>query len=118
MTLSEFRRDFVYRADVVDGWRILTADDPTGDCDDYALTAAYIVSGGLWALWWGVLTRRVQFWYCKDPNDADHLQLFIKGHGWTDNWHRKWSAEAQHKNRYLAMLPIVAWKMAKGKIWR
>jgi hypothetical protein len=116
MNLSDFNKAFIHKYDKIDSWRALSLRDPSGDCDDYATTVAYILVGSTLKIWFAVLTRRVQFWYCRDPNGESHMQLYVRGKGWIENWYKEWGDKPHHVNRFRAPLPLVIFKMAFGKI--
>jgi hypothetical protein len=108
MTLSDFHARFKYRADVADRWSLLTA--PTGslvgDCDDFALTSAWIISGGSWPrLLWSVLTLRCVMWFVIASNGQGHMALWVRGRGWTCCVYPQFGP-LRHKRRMPYIMPI------------
>jgi len=91
MTLEELARNFVYKSDGdKDTWRILKPDDLVGDCDDYALTALYIVCGGDMDKFWEMLeSKSASIAYYKLPSGSGHAVLHVEGR-YIDNNYRTW----------------------------
>ena len=107
-------RCFNYAADlrINDRWSILDVGDVDfGDCDDYALTTAWLLSGQSTArLLMNVLRGKLDFHYCKTDRGERHLILEYRGH-WIDSISRAWMDESPHRLRFRAPLPLVAFKM-------
>jgi hypothetical protein len=102
MTLDAFRAAFRYRADGRWGeWRI----GIEGDCEDFALTSAFILAGqSKLRLIWGILTLRFVFWFGRaDWNGETHWMLWARGHGYTCNIHMGWAATTPHRR----LLPVI-----------
>jgi len=111
MTVREFTKDFVWEADgAVDSYHILKKGE-RGDCDDFAVTVAYLEAGGLRKMWKKILTKRTQFHWCVSVHGDPHIILFVKEKGWIDNIYRDWRDEplGHTKIRYL----IVFWPAIK-----
>lgn len=121
--LEYLAKNFKYKADKIDSYRILPLGDPQGDCDDYATTALYIASGkSLIKFWFLLITFQALMWRTYSPDGGTHLVLWVRGHGYIDNWQRKWTTRKQMKLlgyefRYPNLFPIVAIKMLIGKVF-
>lgn len=124
-TLDELNELFRYKSDgKLDSIRILTENDPKGDCDDYGITAFYIMSGcSLLKFWGNILTtfngRRLLF--CKTKSGNGHAVCEWDGLI-IDNIYKTWETKEHYEelgykfesvNRLLP--PIVALKMLIGK---
>jgi hypothetical protein len=86
--LDDLRLRFLYRSEVKDRWSVLTAPEGPleGDCDDFAVTAAWILSGQSWRrLLWNIATLRMVLWSVKTPWGAGHVALWVRGKGWICN---------------------------------
>lgn len=88
--LAHFNANFKWTSDGrLDSWRLLRDNISgrfKGDCDDYAVTVAYLDSGSSWLrFWWRLVTRQQVFWYTKTPQGEPHLMLWVRGKGWIDN---------------------------------
>lgn len=115
MTHGEFIARFRYKPDGrLDSWRIII-DDMTGDCDDHALTVAYLEAGGLLRMFVKVLFCRTQFYWCRTAQGEAHVMVWIKGIGWIDNIAPRIRQEPIHKWRIWLPLPFVVFKMLVGK---
>lgn len=89
LTLDELKKDFEYEADKKEGWQILERGKLKGDCDDYGMTAAYIVSDSKLARFWlNIFTRKIKFHYVLTEDNFGHLVMEHKGK-FIDNWHRE-----------------------------
>ena len=102
----------------LDSWHYMAPDGPVrGDCDDYAVTLLRLIAGSWPRFWWWLLTFRAVFWFVRDPNGASHLTLWLRGHGYSDNWRDHFAkVEELHSKRLPALLPVVVLKMLIGKI--
>ena len=117
MTLDQFIAAFQYKADGrLDSWRILDETE-RGDCDDHAVTAAYIVSGGILRMFLGVLTRRVAFYWCWTDAGQAHVVVWLKSVGFVDNLDPRISDKKQHKWNIRLPLLFVMFKMLIGKLF-
>lgn len=117
MNLEEFEKKFAYKPDTVDSWRNLTYENPpAGDCDDYAVTVAYLLADKSWfKFWFDVLFFRSVFWWGYASTGSKHLMLWRWGKGWTDNIYKGWSKKNPNKHRFPMILPFAAIKMLIGK---
>lgn len=88
------------------GWKLLDPVMPIGDCEDFALTVAWLLAGrSKLKLIWGILTFRYVFWFCLSAGTGSlHWVLWVRGHGWIDNIQPTWKKEAGH--RRLFPLPV------------
>jgi len=99
-------------------------DKLVGDCDDYAVTALYLMcEGSLFKFWFKLLTFQAMFWFTKSPAGGGHLVLWMRGHGYIDNLDRKWVSRDYMKStgyKFLFpwLVPFVAMKMLFGIILR
>lgn len=110
-----FAGRFRYRGEARDRWSLLDGPGEVhGDCEDFALTVAWIVAGRSWAgLFWAVLTCRVMFWHTR-VDGRGHMMLWVRGAGWIDSNHPGWSAWP--KFRRLWPLWVFVWaKFLKGR---
>ena len=117
MTLAQFIAAFQYKADGIDSWRIIDKN-PLGDCDDHAVTAAYIYSNGLWNMYWNVLSGRVAFYWCWTNAGQAHVVVWLKSVGYVDNLDPRISDIKQHKWNIRLPLLFVMFKMLIGKLFR
>jgi predicted transglutaminase-like cysteine proteinase len=109
---------FVYINDMKDSWNILTKEGKiVGDCEDYILTLMYILSSkSCLKMSLSILSMKFVIWYCKSPGGENHVVLWIRGIGWTDNINgkivKKEDLKKQGYKLYYPMLaPVVAAKM-------
>jgi hypothetical protein len=118
--LHRFRRRFTYEADKGAEklhWRVLDETDPRGDCEDYALTVAYIVAGGSWRRFWlDQFLGRAQVWAGKLPGGGGHAALWYRGRGWIDNTTGEWRAEPPLRRWFPVVPPLLAILMAPWPI--
>lgn len=117
--LGDLCARFRWTADRVDGWRVLDAPAGPlrGDCDDFALTALWLVCGGSWLrLWWLVATFQAVFWYSRLPSGGGHMMLWMRGRGWIDNIYPNWSDCARHRRVFPVLLPVAVIKLASGAL--
>ena len=116
MTLTQFIAAFQYKADGIDSWRIIN-DDPMGDCDDFAITAAYIISGSLVRMWFNIVTFRMVFLRVHTGTEA-HIVLRYKGR-YIDNISPAWRDERGYWLIFpwVVIPPVVALKILIGKIF-
>lgn len=100
-----------------DGWRI---DDPEGDCNDFALTMAYILAGGsLIKMFIDFLFLKTVIWWVWSPyNDLipRHIALWHRGKGWIDSNNPSWSKS--HRQIMFALpltfLPFLPWVILRA----
>lgn len=100
-----------------DRWDVMRGKNALlGDCDDYAITLAYYVTGRTWlGLLRAVWRRNVEFWYCFTSDGESHM-LLKHNDMWIDNIHREWSHDPRHDLRFRAPFPLVVAKMI-GTHW-
>ena len=123
--LQLLAKTFKYVADPkLDNWQIMSLTNPEGDCDDYAVTALYIVCGGsLFKFWLDILTLKAIFWHTTSPSGGPHLVLYYRGKGYIDNWDRKWVKKQElldwgYKFNLPLIFPFPAIKMFFGVLAR
>lgn len=93
-------------------WRPLDEDDPRGDCEDFALTAALIMAGGSWRMFWvDQFLGRSQIWIGRLPGGGVHAALRYRGR-WTDNTTREWRVDPPMRRWFPVLPPILAALMA------
>ncbi len=118
--LKNFQREFVYIPDgKVDSWRILTGPYK-GDCDDFACTLLYRLSGkNIFSFWLSLVVYRATFWFCKAPSGSGHLILQYEGE-FADNTVNHWYSYEESPHTKMFPLPylFVALKMLLGKFFR
>jgi len=127
-TLNDLIRDWDYQADIyADNWEILVPDADgayRGDCDDFAVTALYLISGESLAKFWrALLTRRAKMYFVK-VGGVGHAVLECQGR-YIDNIQRRWvtreellSSEPPYDFKFRCWVPFIAVKMALGKLKR
>ena len=123
--LELLAKHFQYRSDgKLDNWHIMPMDNLRGDCDDYAVTALYLMcKGSLLKFWLKIITFQAVFWFTKSPTGGGHLVLWMRDHGYIDNWDRKWVTKDYMKQEgykfvFPWLAPFVALKMFNGVILR
>jgi len=122
--LELLAKNFKYKSDKdLDSYRILPLEDPQGDCDDYATTALYLACDkSLFKFWFKLLTFQALMWRTYSPDGGPHLVLWLRGHGYIDNWQRKWTSKIQmgllgYEFRYPRLFTTVALKLLIGKLF-
>lgn len=109
--MKELCDRFVYQSDRKDRWTILGDGNWHGDCEDFALTALWLLSGKSWLrLWWLVLTCQAVIWHASTAG-GPHVMLWVRGKGWIDNWYPVWSSYARHQRVFPYLAPILAIKL-------
>lgn len=98
--VKDFIQRFVYKPDkkgLFGGqWRILDTDldAPEGDCEDFALTIAWIMADKkLFPFIRSILNKDVQIWTGTSLNDERHAMLRATVYGkwmWIDNIYKFW----------------------------
>lgn len=120
--LRDLRRRFTYRPDGgLDRWRILRAPAGplVGDCEDYALTLAWILAGkSLARFWLDLVLCRSVIWFCLSPRGRGHAMLWRRGRGWSDNIYRGWSPRPRHRRLFPMLAPLVALKFGVAAVLR
>ena len=112
--IADLCKRFVYRPDKSDKWTLLAA--PTGalrgDCEDFALTALWLLSGKSWrVLWWRVTTGRAMIWHVKADDGSGHVCLWVAGRGWICNIYPQWSDACRHRRVFPIIAPLLAAKL-------
>ena len=93
LTQEQLALGFVYKSDTSQHlWRILPADDLSGDCEDYALTALYIEAGGVLGMLYALVLGSAKILRCTLPSGGAHAVLRYKGRC-IDNGDRKWVSQ-------------------------
>jgi hypothetical protein len=123
MTLNDLATNFIYQSDgKIDSWRILDASNLRGDCDDYACTALYIITGSLLSFWTALVFGSAKMCFVNTKTGGGHLVLHHKGL-YIDNWSRKLVTKQHmeslgHKFQgWKFPFWITAIKMMYGKLW-
>ena len=103
-------------------WKIMKEHPYVGDCEDYALTLLYLISGkSMWKFWWYLLSGKAQIRRVITKSGGGHAVLRF-GNMWADNWTKKfvlWEEMEKlgHKKYYWYYLPQdVALKLLLAKI--
>lgn len=115
--LEILRSRFRYKADKLDSWKIFDEKDDIweGDCDDYAVTACYLLSDkNMWKFWWNVLTGKAMIWMVWSPGGVLHARLRF-GNQWTCNIWPGPKDECGMKKLFPFIGPHILIKMALGK---
>lgn len=100
-----------------DRWDVMRGENALlGDCDDYAITLAYYLTGRTWlGLLRAIWRRDVEFWYCFTSDGEPHM-LLKHNDMWIDNIYREWVHAPPHELRFRAPFPLVVAKMI-GTRW-
>jgi len=112
LTLKEFNDRWTYEADRIDGWSLTSR----GDCDDYALSVAWIMAEHSWVRFWtNVWTFKTTFHRVRTDSGDAHIVLKHKGL-FIDNIKREWREEHNYKPIFpwVWLPPFVAVKMIVG----
>jgi predicted transglutaminase-like cysteine proteinase len=111
-----------------DYWRVLDVDaeKDQGDCEDYALTVAWLLAGqSRLKFFWMLLTGKFKICYVT-ANGGGHAVLSYDSM-MVDNWKRKWCSRWQYeqdyaqyewKFRYYYHWTMVCKKLIQGKFWK
>lgn len=118
--LDNIQSRFIYTKDGrVDTWSVTKGNGPIeDDCDGYALTMLWKLSGENWfRFWWLQLSFQACFWYVTSYNGNGHAILWYKG-WWTDNMEDGWykTRHMRHTRRLPYCIPAVLYKMFLGKV--
>ena len=122
MLLETFNNHYSYKYDPsYDHWRILPANDLSGDCEDFALSVLYYVicNESLFAFWYQLIFGQAKIHYVD--NNGGHAVLQWDGN-YIDNWTKEFVSREHmeslghkfHKRDYLFYQ--VALKMLYTKI--
>jgi hypothetical protein len=119
MSVGSFIGQFTYEADRIDSFHIIDKAPHKGDCDDFAITVAYLDAGSVLRMWWKIITLQTQIYWCKSPSNEAHIILWVRGRGWIDNIFREWrDRPTGHTRRWYLPFPWIALKLAIGKVAR
>ena len=90
LTLEYLAKNFKYKHDgKIDVWKILKEDNMEGDCEEYALTALYILSNySMLKFWYYILTYQAHIHFVTTKDGEGHAVLRFK-HEYIDNWTKK-----------------------------
>lgn len=125
--LAELNASWKYKYDedqyaTKEYWTIMKEAPYIGDCEDYALTLLWLISGkSMWKFWWNLITFKAQIRRVK--NSGGHAVLRY-GNMYADNWTLKfvkWEEMEKlgHKKFLWFYSPIdVALKLLLAKIIR
>ena len=92
--VEELNSSWAYKYDLdqyasKDHWRIMKEHPHIGDCEDYALTLLWLISGkSMWKFWWNLITFKAQIRRVITKNGGGHAILRY-GDQWADNWTKK-----------------------------
>ena len=125
--LQELNSTWAYKYDIdqyasKEHWKIMKKHPYVGDCEDYALTLLYLISGkSMLKFWMYLITGKAQIRRVITKNGGGHAILRF-GDMWADNWTKKFvsseeMAKLGHKKHYWFYLPQdVAFKLLLAKI--
>ena len=93
-----FSAMFKWTKDKFPSWRLLKNAPYEGDCEDYAMTVAWLVAErSKLRLMWHVLTWQSVFWFGLSRGGRNpHTFLWNHGRGWIDNIFPQWSSVCRH----------------------
>jgi len=94
-TTNDLANNWIYEYDkkeyvMADVWKILKPVDGKyyGDCEDFALTWAFLECGSSYRkLFWALLTHKYNIWYVR--NGGGHAVLETPEGTFVDNWSKK-----------------------------
>jgi predicted transglutaminase-like cysteine proteinase len=103
-------------------WRVLERDADgklRGDCEDYALTALYALSGGWFKFWLNLFTFRASIVHCTSPGGSGHAILRY-GLKYIDNIQQRWMDmdEAKDLGYEFGWLPTYTPLTVAWRVWR
>ena len=111
--LKTINRKFKYKSDTfrwLDHWRVMVNDGDVwhGDCEDYSLTLAWLVSDkNILKFIWNLITFKFLIWYVLSPNGEGHAIIKI-GSLYYDNIQKKGvTKEVLKQKGYKFRLPFV-----------
>lgn len=113
---------FEYEAETgrIEAWKVLSPDNPKGDCEDFALTAIRIYSGGSLKFLWHVCNMvKFRIWNVTDPKGVSHAIATYGGFGFDNHYGRiipvsEYKAQG-YKFRFPWPFPLILLKLAIGK---
>lgn len=121
----EYDKDQYQAADY---WRVLdvSLDKDQGDCEDYALTVAWLLAGqSRWKFLWMLLTKKFRICFVT-VNGGGHAVLEHDGL-MVDNWKRCWTPRTTYETDYAEYKwmfkfyynpLVVCKKLIQGKFWK
>ncbi len=103
MKLEDLTENWEYKPDSRGGyWKVLEPNRHgkyRGDCEDFALTALFILSDGSWKTFWKeIIFGDAKLQRVKSPAGGNHVVLEY-GNLYIDNWAKKF----QNKNELKAL---------------
>jgi predicted transglutaminase-like cysteine proteinase len=111
--LDTLNSKFEYKSDTfrwLDHWRVMVNDGDVwhGDCEDYSLTLAWLVSDmSLVKFIWNLVTFRFLLWFVKSPGGEGHAIIKIDGL-YYDNIQKKGCSKDQLKAKgYKFVFPLI-----------
>ena len=111
--LKTINRKFKYKSDTfrwLDHWRVMVNDGDVwhGDCEDYSLTLAWLVSDkNILKFIWNLITFKFLIWYVLSPNGEGHAIIKIDGL-YYDNIQKKGCSKDQLKAKgYKFVFPLI-----------
>lgn len=115
--LETLNKRFRYTADgVVDRWTFLSDRNGwRGDCEDYALTLSWLVSGSVWKFIWNLITFQHLFWFVVLPNRTTHMIVKIDGSYYDNIQQRAFSSAELDKFGYQLVFPMI-WPLIAIKL--
>jgi len=108
----------VYLRENTDKWTILKSSEGPlkGDCEDYVLTVLWIIAGSEKEMSNMIKNGDAELWltHTAPGPEHTHMMLWVKGKGWIDCNHRKWSKEPYYdKEKKITWLSYVLKKWLK-----
>lgn len=117
--IAELKTRFRYKVDKpFDSWRVMADDDGDwlGDCDDFAVTALWLLVGRSRAAFVSALIKgTAELWYVTTQRGTPHMTLRWRG-AWICNSYPTPSPNCRFKKVKRAPLALVLAKLAVGKI--
>jgi len=113
---------------IADYWRILdvSQEKDQGDCEDYALTVAWLLAGqSKLKFLWMLFTRKIKICFIS-YSGGGHAVLQYEGL-LVDNWKRTWTpretyetdyAQYEWKYKFYYNPLVVCKKLIQGKFWK
>jgi predicted transglutaminase-like cysteine proteinase len=105
-SIEQLNNVFKYRPEQKDSWTVLTEQNPYGDCDDYAITAMFILAKNSWfRMLVNVLTLQTVMWMVKTQQGEWHMALWVRGKGWICNIYPSFGP-CKHNKKFPYILPL------------
>ena len=109
---------FVYRADRKDEFRILSPEQPEGDCEDYALTVLdYLCDHKYKKLKRRLRKGKAELVFCVDPFGQKH-NILKYGKKYIDNQLKRWVTRDELCTLGYRNLKTQPWRWVLGKLKR